>query len=133
MNSHYELRKQEEARGIDYDLRACLLENGAAFKVEDINCVLAVIEGENDEASWHWILRLENGRYAYLTGWCDYTGWDCQSGSRDFVCDTVAEALSHVGPPGDPDRLNLARQLLSCKTKTWREKMDDEFGLTANS
>ena len=27
-----------------------------------------------------FVLKLKDGRFAYLTGWCDYTGWGCQDG-----------------------------------------------------
>lgn len=27
-----------------------------------------------------FLLKLTDGRYAYVTGWCDYTGWGCQDG-----------------------------------------------------
>jgi hypothetical protein len=29
-----------------------------------------------------FLMLLENGRYAYLSGWCDYTGWGCQDGAE---------------------------------------------------
>lgn len=35
--------------------------------------------GENDEYSWWWVVKLNDGRVAALRGSCDYTGWDCQS------------------------------------------------------
>ena len=28
-----------------------------------------------------FLMELDNGRFAYLTGWCDYTGWGCQDGA----------------------------------------------------
>ena len=34
------------------------------------------ITGDNDGPSWHWIFELANGEWLYLTGGCDYTGWD---------------------------------------------------------
>jgi hypothetical protein len=34
----------------------------------------------------HWsggfVMKLANGRFAYLSGWCDYTGWGCQDGAE---------------------------------------------------
>lgn len=52
------------------------------FKVEDVaECVAAW--GENGccaEWTGGFKLRLKDGRYAYLTGWCDTTGWGCQDG-----------------------------------------------------
>lgn len=32
------------------------------------------------EWSGGFLMRLIDGRFAYLTGWCDYTGWGCQDG-----------------------------------------------------
>jgi len=68
--------QEMQAKGIDYDLRACLEYNAQPFDIPDIERVLAVVEGERDEAAWHWLLKLSGDRYAYLTGRCDYTGWD---------------------------------------------------------
>ncbi len=64
------------SRGIDYDLEACLQYNNPGITVDDIRQVLAVVEGERDGPAWHWVLWLNNGRYGYLRGSCDYTGWD---------------------------------------------------------
>jgi hypothetical protein len=50
------------------------------------------IEGQNDESSWVWYVegtfprsRNDGSTYPWtikhiVVGWCDYTGWDCQSG-----------------------------------------------------
>ena len=34
--------------------------------------------------SWNggFLLKLKNDSYAYIHGWCDYTGWGCQDGSE---------------------------------------------------
>lgn len=34
------------------------------------------------EWSGGFLLTLKDGRYAYLTGWCDYTGWGCRDGAN---------------------------------------------------
>lgn len=45
-------------------------------------------QAENDDVcchmDWHggFVMLLANSRYAYLTGWCDYTGWGCQDGAE---------------------------------------------------
>lgn len=38
---------------------------------------------ESGYGSWGggFLMRLRDGRYAYLSGWCDYTGWGCQDGA----------------------------------------------------
>lgn len=56
--------------------------------------LLMVREGERDGPGWVWLLRTHTGAHWWVEGWCDYTGWDCQSGvewSRYDVID-VEEA-----------------------------------------
>jgi hypothetical protein len=123
--NYYDDPEGYQARGIDYDLVACLEYNPQDFKVEDIEKVLAVIEGEYDGADWHWLLQVKRGRpdrpyfeTYYLTGGCDYTGWDCQSGATSFEIEV--DVLSQ-----------LIDQARGEKAKTWREQKDREFGLVA--
>ena len=61
-----------------YDLEDCLHANPQdGFCMDDVDRILAVIDGSNDEESWHWVLQLKNSQdYVYLTGDCDYSGWD---------------------------------------------------------
>lgn len=35
-----------------------------------------------------FLMQLKDGRFAYLTGWCDYTGWGCQDGAELTYYDT---------------------------------------------
>jgi hypothetical protein len=77
--------------------------------------VLEVIKawGRSPEGHCSWeggfVLRLADGRYAYLTGWCDTTGWGCQDGTDLVFSDTV----EGLGLPSDvewdvyPADLNL--------------------------
>lgn len=41
--------------------------------------------GESTEGYGEWsggfMMLLKDGSYAYLTGWCDTTGWGCQDGA----------------------------------------------------
>jgi len=75
----------------NYDLRsACEYNN---IDSSDLVDVLLEITGENNEASWHWIVRTTSG-YAYISGGCDYTGWDCQSGAERFDAATQEAALA---------------------------------------
>lgn len=46
------------------------------LKVGDIKSVLAQVPGEADDANWNWVMEMKDGRYALITGGCDYTGWD---------------------------------------------------------
>lgn len=38
----------------------------------------------NGYGSWEggFLMKLKDGHYAYLTGWCDTTGWGCQDGAN---------------------------------------------------
>ena len=42
-------------------------------------------EGENDFVDWILLCKLNNGKYAYYTAWCDYTGFDCQGGMKLYI------------------------------------------------
>lgn len=37
-------------------------------------------QGERDGGDWIWRVVLSDGETWIVRGWCDYTGWDCQSG-----------------------------------------------------
>lgn len=146
---------------LDYDLSACLEYNPQPGVHEDnIVRVLAVWEGENDEDDWRWVVDLDNGKFAFIQGGCDYTGWDCQSWATSVLTSTPEEAAwyargehSEVGsllePQGFGHMLNilsgsymnnvgevyesLMRQLSEGKDKTWRETKDEEFGVTSGA
>jgi hypothetical protein len=71
---------------------------GSCTKVtrEDVAVILAMSDGENDGANWLGAFQLKDGRYLYVEGWCDYTGWDCQSSGSSWVADTF-DRLWHFG------------------------------------
>lgn len=50
--------------------------------------------GENDGAHWIWVVDTEDGRSWRFDGWCDYTGWDCQS---DLEATEIIEATAAPG------------------------------------
>lgn len=124
-------------RGIDRDLCECLECNAQdGFTVEDIKQVLAVWEGENDGDDWRWIFTLNNGRFVFLQGGCDYTGWDCQSSANSVIVDTIAEVFEQARDnskrfhENTPDIIaHLANQILGSKDKTWHERTGEEMGL----
>jgi len=97
--SYYDDIRKHEARGIDYDLIACLEYNPQrTFTVDDIEQVLAVWTGENDGDDWRWVVRLSpdpdygEARFAFIQGGCDYTGWDCQSWATHAFAGSAQEA-----------------------------------------
>jgi len=82
-------------RSLDEDLSAAL-EHNAVELDGTVTRILSTIEGANDGADWHWLVELSSGKFAYITGGCDYTGWDCQSNCEGFEADTVRDALRLV-------------------------------------
>jgi hypothetical protein len=59
----------------DSDLSAAIEYNSVVLP-SPISEILATITGDNEGPDWHWIVKLDGGEYAYITGGCDYTGWD---------------------------------------------------------
>ena len=49
----------------------------AAYGVTEASCC----ENCGGEWSGGFLLEMKDGRFAYVTGWCDYTGWGCQDGT----------------------------------------------------
>jgi hypothetical protein len=47
----------------------------ATFDREDVEETIAMVDGEADGANWIFVGKLKDGRYAYVTAGCDYTGW----------------------------------------------------------
>lgn len=60
------------------------------FGRADVARVIATSDGENDEANWIGLFKLRDGRYAFLSAGCDYTGWDCRSGGSAIVSRSLA-------------------------------------------
>ena len=65
--------------------------NLSSFAVEDVSELYGLDAGENDGDSWICYGKLNDGRYFSLNAWCDYTGWDCQSGGNSFIADSKKE------------------------------------------
>lgn len=65
-----------------YDFSTCV-EYHIGREVFDAGIVSLVCKqfGENDGSNWIWEVGLADGRTIQIEGWCDYTGWDCQSGA----------------------------------------------------
>ncbi len=64
------------------------------------------------EWSGGFLFSLNDGRFAYLTGWCDYTGWGCQDGADIYHFDArptldevraVAHTDTYHQPPMDAE------------------------------
>lgn len=143
--NYYEKQDKYEARGIDPDLGSCLQYNPQTFNLDDIDQVLAVVPGENDQRDWHWVLRLKDGGVLQLTGGCDYTGWDCSSWVTVTAATDPRDACMKVLIPVKkyPGIKYTVMQIIAQsriyadlyvqvvtgdKRETWREVMDWEFG-----
>jgi hypothetical protein len=66
------------------------------FSVADVAEILALSEGVADEEDWLGAFRLSDGRFVFVSAWCDYTGWGCQDGGVARVADTLDD-LKRLG------------------------------------
>lgn len=73
----------------------------AKFTFEDVETVIYAKEGENDGEHWELVVQLKNGKFGWLSAWCDYTGWDCQAGGSSGVEETETIAKRQLGIPGE--------------------------------
>lgn len=71
-------------------VRAALGFTGSTerFTREDVVEIRHITNGENDGEDWRAVGRLIDGRWFFVDGWCDYTGWDCRSGTSAYVSDS---------------------------------------------
>ena len=65
----------------------------SGFDREDVERIIAYSDGYNDEEHWIGIFELKDGRFVFLSSWCDYTGWDCQSGGSSLVSNSLEHLL----------------------------------------
>ena len=95
------LYASRDARGIDADLISALEYNPEdTNRNEDaIKRVLATHQGERDEERYIWLVEFNDGIRGLYVGWCDYTGWDCQSGLTLLPFEGWEEEVrGHFGP-----------------------------------
>ncbi len=52
--------------------------------------------GQCDGDNWYVLGQFSNGVYFYINAWCDYTGFDCQSGIR-VHCSKDLNLLKKMG------------------------------------
>jgi hypothetical protein len=81
------------------DLNSALNNNSpATFNPHDIIGLVAEVPGANEEYNWWWIIQIKIDniiKYVLMSAWCDYTGWDCQSGiNEEQIFDTVMECVN---------------------------------------
>lgn len=77
------------------------------FQRADVVVVIAAADGENDGPNWIGVFKLKDGRFAFLSAGCDYTGWDCQSGGHAIVDDDLEHLIQFGLGADDRTRLEL--------------------------
>lgn len=85
------------------------------FAIDDIEEVLgeACTPGEYAEQEIVGVYKLKDGKgFAYVSGGCDTTGWDCQSGASGLVYDSLEELVT------DDDRTQLVGSRLDAMLST---------------
>lgn len=87
----------------DYDW--CEAFSVSGYSLGDVREIVAFNEGANDEESWIILFKSTNERFVFLTAWCDYTGWDCQSGGNYYMSTDLRDLV--LGQMGDEDRKRL--------------------------
>ena len=67
---------------------------GGQIDPSAIDRVLGAL-GHSPEGGGSWeggfLLALKDGRFAYITGWCDYTGWGCRDGASVTHYDAIPD------------------------------------------
>ena len=86
------------------------------FGFDDVAEVIASDDGENDGANWLAVLRLHDGRFAFLSAGCGYTGWDCQASGQTWFASSL-DALMQWGLTDDA-RGRLDAQLDAARSAT---------------
>lgn len=79
--------------------------NFAHFSTADIAIILKADEGCNDGDPWLAVGILKDGTFFFLSAWCDYTGWDCQSGGSCETADTLDNLIRFHLSDDDRNRL----------------------------
>lgn len=95
----------------DDDLISYLNYNQDLYTLDDIADVLAEVPGHNEDDYWYWVLLLKNGYVVLTEAWCDYTGWDCQSGGKSTAADTIEQLIPFI--PEDNDYRQVKSNLLN--------------------
>jgi hypothetical protein len=81
--------------------------NYGSWNAEDVAEIIAMEEGEDDGENWLMVVRLEDGRFSFLSAGCDYTGWDCQAGGSSDEKGSLEELIRMGMGQEDRDRLGF--------------------------
>lgn len=90
----------------------CEQVNEDPFDREDVEEIISMSEGENDEENWIGVFKLKDGRFATIDAGCDYTGWDCQAWGVAEVAGSLEEIIRFGLSNEQRTRLNLPLDLI---------------------
>ena len=94
-NKKYEHNKESYYDGDD--LYIAVHHNSCSVE-KDLDEFVAEVCGEHDGDDWWWLMKTKDGKYALLTGGCDYTGWDCRSNLEIVGVYDTAELAIEASP-----------------------------------
>jgi NADH:ubiquinone oxidoreductase subunit E len=66
----------------------------AKVNLDEVEEVVRYYEGYNESEDWLWVLKMKDGQWCHIAGWCDYTGWDCQAGAEAFYAPAERQLAS---------------------------------------
>lgn len=81
----------------------------AVCTLDDVQEVLAHSDGDNDGPNWIAALRLKDGRFVFLSAWCDATGFGCEDGGDFQFASSLNELVRWA--MGNEDRFRLGYKL----------------------
>lgn len=91
------------------DLYQALDYNGLFGMTETISSVELEITGYADGPAWHWIVKLEDDTYSYITAACTSEGWH----GEDSTCETEGEeTLEELWRHVDEDTRTVFAEML---------------------
>lgn len=103
--------------------RSCKLPS----KVKHVHYAYGQIDDDGkccDECGGEWsggfVCELEDGQFAHVTGWCDYTGWGCQDGASHTLHKSITEI--DINPFWDKDPVDLNQNLASVYSQIEKEE-----------
>ena len=94
----------------DYDFQECM-KYLKGVQLSEVAEMRACVPGEADGPDWHYVIKINDGRFAVVEGGCDYTGWGCQEGGNGSIHATAEEAAKAA--EDDYDRKDISKQLLA--------------------
>ena len=85
-------------KGMGYDWPSVFSEAATRDNVhidpKDITKVIASIDGDNESPPWEAVVELKDGRVAWVSAWCDYSGWGCQAGGSIIFADSLEKLFN---------------------------------------